>query len=462
MIAPPGPDEPGTDIARVEKGPSAEEGFHFPTAREQFPAWDDIYTKVQEEFTRVSKVHEGGHRALAEEEQYYKLVAEAIDGHPDWAPPRALPELAELLRRYQFGYGAIQDYLEMEGIEEVYFNSFRHGFYKRDGRKFAISPPIFATEKEMRDLADRIAEENGLSIDLSHPVLDARLRDGSRLNVIIPPLARRGTSLVIRKHREIPITIDDYLRTGLLTEECAEDMEKLVVGGMRMIVSGGTASGKTTFLNVIGNAFIPPEDRLIICEDTPELQIETADTVYLATQKDATHDIRDEGEVSLLDLIRYTLRMRPDRIIVGEVRGKEALYVLVAWNTGHEGSFLTLHANSAIDALAKLEQLAVSAKEYDQPGVRDLIGRVVNIVIQVEEIKRGPERGQRRLKEMLQVFHEGNIPSYLREQFDTLKAEGKIKPMWEGACYILPLYERDVDGKLVKLADPLAQIGQEI
>ena len=231
---------------------------------------------------------------------------------------------------------------------------------------------------------------------------------------------------------------------------------------MRIIVSGGTASGKTTFLNVIGNAYIPPEDRLIICEDTPELKIGTEDTVYLATQKDATHDIRDEGAIDLRDLVRYTLRMRPDRIIVGEVRGREAFDVLLAWNTGHEGSFLTLHANSAIDALAKLEQLAVSAHEYDQFGVRDLIGRVVNIVIHVEEIKRGPERGQRRVKEMLQIFHEGNIPSYLREQFDALRTEGKITPMWEGACYVLPLYERDVEGNLIKLADPLAQIGQEI
>lgn len=449
---------PERGLVKVGVKQSADEaGKHFASPQEEFPYWDDIYAAVQERFKQESKELVGGHIALAEEEAYYNLVAKTVDRRGEWATPINLPVLVSLLRRYQFGYGAVQDYLDMEGIEEIYFNRFDEGFYKRDGQKFRIEPPIFRSEKEMKDLTDRIAEENGLSIDLAHPVLDARLQDGSRLNVIIPPVALDGISMVIRKHREIPLTIEDYLRTGLLTQEAADDLRRFIVGGLRIIISGGTASGKTTMLNVLINAFTPSDVRIIFCEDTPELQIQLKDKKGLTTQKDATHDIRDDSDITLGDLIRYSLRLRPDRIIVGEVRGMEALDVLLAWNTGHEGSFLTLHANSAVDGLSKLEQLAVSAHKFSQPGVQDLIGRVVDIVVQIEEIKFGQEKGQRKLKEMVQVIHQGNIQDELRERFQQLKTEETITELWEGV-FILPLYTRQTGGELVKLNGPLANL----
>jgi Flp pilus assembly CpaF family ATPase len=457
------PFDAGKDIDLRVAGDELEEGLQIVRPQDRFPMWGQIYSAVQDEFRRRSKDEKDGHHRLMGEQEYFKLVNSVIDGRPELGvSPIALSELVVLLRKHQFGYGGIEDYLQLEGIEEVYFNRFDDGFYKRGGKKHRIDPPLFSSEKEMRDLIDRIAGENRLSIDLAHPVLDARLKDGSRLNAVIPPIARKGTSLVIRKHRDIPLTMADYLRSGFITEECAHDLERLVRGGMRIIVSGGTASGKTTSLNVIGNAFIPKDERLIVCEDTPELQIETYDTEYLVTQKDASRDIKDEGDITISDLIRYCLRMRPDRIIVGEVRGREAMDVLTAWNSGHEGSFLTLHANSAMDALSKFEQLAMAARVFTQEGVRDLIGRVVNIVIQVEEVKRGPKRGQRRVREMVQVVHPGNIAPEQQEAIDQMIADGRLKPMWDGTCYALSLYRLDAAQELTKVADPLSFFGQEL
>lgn len=438
------------------------EGEKLPHPRDEFDHWDAILDAVHEEFITRSRLNPGGPEAVKEEETYYGLVNDVvIEQHSEWGiKPIELSRLVELLRQYQFGYGALEPYMILPGLEELYFNRYDQGFYIVDGQKHRITEAVFTSQKELAKFVDRVALENELEINLQSPALDATLKDGSRLNATIEPLAVDGPDFVIRKHRDIPFTVEQLLAGGTISEELAEDLERWVKGGLNIVVSGGTSSGKTSLLNTIGNAFIPSDDRVLVLENRKELQIQTEDTKYFQTREDASRDSNDASDITIQDLIRYTLRKRPDRIIVGEVRGREAYYALVSWNSGHDGSFCTVHANSAGGAIKKLEMLARGAGELDQEGIRALIADAVDIVIQVRRV---PHSARREIVEVAEVLHSDKYDVYnekTQKKVEKMLEDGTIRQQ-RGDVWLLPLYRRS-DGQLKRMRDALPLEGKTV
>lgn len=440
-------------------------GKTFRQPWEEFRHWSAIKDEVLEEFVKRS-VRPGWNPAMIRDnmQEYNQLVNDvAITYHPEWGiQPIQLERLIELLRIHQFGYGPLEDYMNIDGLEELYFNRFDKGFYIVRGTKYTIKDPVFPNPDALRQFVQTVARENGLAINTEKPNLDATLRDGSRLNATLEPLAVDGPDFVIRKHRDIPFTVEQYIKNGMMTIELAQDLENWIGKGLNIVVSGGTGSGKTSLLNCLGNTFVPSSDRVLVLENRKELQITTEDTKYFQTREDATRENRSD-DITMKDLIRQCLRKRPDRIIVGEVRGSEAYHALVAWNSGHDGSFCTVHADNAASALDKLEQLAMETGKLSETSVRKLISRSVDIVIQVERLK--DAQGARRITEVAQVFH---MRKYNRRNSEVanrvaelLKDEENGLVMLADNLWTLPLYELNEENQLYKVNKLIPIQGKE-
>ena len=286
------------------------------------------------------------------------------------------------------GYGPLEPLLEDPSVSEIMVNRFDQLYVERNGR-LTETPHRFTGEPQLRRVIERIVARVGRRIDESSPLVDARLEDGSRVNAIIPPLAVNGSSLTIRKFAGTPYTSDDLVRFGTLTPEVAAVLDAAVQAKMNILVSGGTGTGKTTLLNVL-SAFIPSDERIITIEDAVELQLQQQHVVRLEARPS---NIEGRGEITIRDLVRNSLRMRPDRIVVGEVRGAESLDMLQAMNTGHEGSISTLHANSPRDAVARMETLVLMAG-MDLPlrAIREQIASAIDIIVQITRHKDGVRR----------------------------------------------------------------------
>jgi pilus assembly protein CpaF len=427
--------------------------------QDRFPAWNEILNTVLEHYTAV-------HRSVAdaeeaqEESRYHEMVNEQVNLHPQWNVRQVdIDELVGLLRIYQFGYGALEAYMQLDDLEELYFNSYHRGFYIQHGQKFRIDERVFESPTDMRTFLDRVCRENGITLDRSHPNIDARLKDGSRLNATIEPLVDEadGPDFVIRKHHKNKFSIESYIRTGMISAELAEDLRRFVAGQLTIVVAGGTGSGKTTLLNTLCNAYLPPDDRLLILEaNMRELQIETEDMKYFQTKEDPTR-VGNANDITMRDLLRQTLRKRPDRIIVGEVRGNEAYYALRAWGSGHPGSFCTVHADDAAEALTTLEMLATGPGELSEIMIRRVIASSVDIVVHVERLR---GRAGRRVTEVLQVLHPRKIDKRhpeTRTRYRELLERGQIEQLYPGddSVQILRLYELNLADELVRLAEPL-------
>lgn len=432
---------------------------------EAFPTWAQIYQAVLDEYVEVARNYEGGSVALSQVKPYFDLVSRVIGAHPELkVAPVNIPEVVEALRVYQFGYKNLESYMRIDGLEELYFNRFDEGFYIVQGVKTKITDPVFANEQELRDFVDHVARENQLEINDSKPNLDATLKDGSRLNATLDPPAVDGPDFVIRKHRDIPFSLPQYVDGGMISTELVEDLERWVEMGFNIVVSGGTGSGKTTFLNTIGNAMIPKSDRVIILENTKELRIETDDCKYYQTREDATREGGD-NEIKIQDLIKYSQRKFPDRIIVGEVRGSEAYHALKAWNSGHDGSFCTVHSDTPQGAIMKLVQLSRGANELDQDGIRELIAGSVDIVVQVKRFKKTATSMQRRqVVAVSQVFHPYKYDlsdDDLQAKLDSMTPRDGLIEMYPGLS-LLHLYKLNKDKHLVKINDSIPIEGKDI
>jgi len=287
-----------------------------------------------------------------------------------------------------FGLGPLEPLLADGSISDILVNSYSNIYIERRGKleKTAIS---FKDDEHLRRVIERIVSTVGRRIDEAQPMVDARLPDGSRVNAIIPPLAIDGPVLSIRRFGTDPLRMPALIQNGALTREVAVLFEMCVRARLNIIISGGTGAGKTTLLNAM-SAFIPPGERIVSIEDSAELQLQQPHVVRLETRPP---NIEGKGEVTQRDLVRNALRMRPDRIIVGEVRSGEAIDMLQAMNTGHDGSLTTIHSNSARDALARLEtMIQMTGMRLSDKAMRQQIGSAVNLVIQVARLTDGTRR----------------------------------------------------------------------
>ncbi|TFD66732.1 CpaF family protein [Cryobacterium ruanii] len=286
------------------------------------------------------------------------------------------------------GYGPLEALLADETVTEIMVNGHEQIFLERHGQ-LSLSESRFTSEAQLRRVIERIVSKVGRRIDESSPLVDARLADGSRVNAIIPPLAVDGSSLTIRKFAREPFTVRDLINFGTMTADMAQVLDACVKARLNIIVSGGTGTGKTTLLNVL-SSFIPPQERIITIEDAVELQLQQEHVIRLESRP---ANIEGKGEITIRDLVRNSLRMRPDRIVIGECRGGESLDMLQAMNTGHEGSISTVHANAPRDAIARLETLVLMAgMELPLRAIREQISSAIDVIVQISRLKDGTRR----------------------------------------------------------------------
>ncbi|MEY3094390.1 MAG: hypothetical protein RLZZ317_893 [Actinomycetota bacterium] len=286
------------------------------------------------------------------------------------------------------GLGPIQSLLRNDQITEIMVNRFDSIYIEQEG-KILQSQLRFSNEEHLRRTIERIVAHVGRRIDESSPLVDARLPDGSRVNAVVPPIALDGAILTIRKFSAEPFTIDDLTSLGTISEEAAEFLKTCVEAKLNVLISGGTGSGKTTTLNVL-SSFIPDDERVITVEDAAELQLGQPHVVRMESRP---VNIEGKGLITIRDLVRNSLRMRPDRIVVGEVRDGAALDMLQAMNTGHEGSLTTIHANSSKDALVRIENLVLMAGvEFPIRVIREQISEAIDIIIHQARLRDGSRR----------------------------------------------------------------------
>jgi pilus assembly protein CpaF len=286
------------------------------------------------------------------------------------------------------GFGPINPLLLDPDVSEVMVNGPNQVYCERNG-KLVLTDVTFRDNEHVMHVIEKIVSPLGRRIDESSPMVDARLPDGSRVNAIIPPLALNGPTITIRKFSEDPFVIDDLITFGTLTKEMAVFMDACVKARLNIFVSGGTGSGKTTTLNVLSN-FIPTDERIVTIEDAAELQLGQDHVVSLESRPP---NIEGKGEITIRDLVRNSLRMRPDRIVIGEVRGAEALDMLQAMNTGHDGSLATGHSNSPRDMISRLETMVMMAgMELPIKAIREQISGAIDLIIQQSRLKDGSRK----------------------------------------------------------------------
>ncbi|MBL8809728.1 MAG: CpaF family protein [Planctomycetaceae bacterium] len=287
-----------------------------------------------------------------------------------------------------FGFGPLELLLKEEGVADIMINGPKNVFIEKSGR-IQKSDVTFRDNDHLLQILDRIVSRVGRRIDETSPMVDARLPDGSRLNAIIPPLALDGPSLTIRRFGSNPLTLEDLLKFGAFTPEMVMFLEGAMKARLNMVISGGTGSGKTTLLNTL-SSFISNENRVITIEDAAELQLQQEHVLRLETRPP---NIEGKGRVTATDLVKNALRMRPDRIIIGECRGGETLDMLQAMNTGHDGSLTTVHANNPRDAISRIETLVnMSGCDLPLSAVRKQIASAVQLIIQANRLQGGPRK----------------------------------------------------------------------
>ena len=286
------------------------------------------------------------------------------------------------------GLGPLEPLLADESITEIMVNGPKKLFVERNGRLQRVNVTFESDEHLMR-IIERIVAPLGRRIDESSPTVDARLKDGSRVNAVIPPISLYGPILTIRKFFKKPLTVEDLIRFGTITEESIEFLRASVIAAINAVVSGGTGTGKTTFLNIL-SSYIPAEERIITIENAAELRLRQEHVVTLESRPP---NVEGKGEITIRDLVINSLRMRPDRIVVGECRGGEALDMLQAMNTGHEGSMTTLHANNTRDALSRLETMVLmSGMELPHRAIREQVAAAIDMIVQLERMRDGSRR----------------------------------------------------------------------
>ena len=329
------------------------------------------------------------------------------------------------------GLGILEDLLEMDEVTEIMINGRNHIFIEKAGRIIPYDDSI-ESEERLQDIIQQIVAKTNRRVNESNPIVDTRLEDGSRVNVVLPPVALDGAVITIRKFAKEKITINQLIKWGTLTREVSDLLEKLVVAGYNIFVSGGTGSGKTTILNVLSN-FIPNDQRVVTIEDSAELQLKSVDNIVRLEARQANS--QGENEITIRDLIKTSLRMRPDRIIVGEVRGAEALDMVQSLNTGHDGSMSTGHGNSPKDMLARLETMVLMGADIPLNAIRSQLAAGIDIMV---HLARMPDKTRKVIEiNEIQEFKDNQIilnKLYCMEN-GKLKKVGTLKNIFKLQSY---------------------------
>ena len=360
------------------------------------------------------------------EQEIENIVMQKISGQ--YLPIEQKISIIERIYSSIRGLGILDSIISDDTITEVMINGPDKIFIEKNGKLTKIEEK-FESQRKLEDVVQRIVALAGREVNESNPIVDTRLSDGSRVNVVLNPIALNGPIVTIRKFSKTPMTIDKLIKYGSLTEEIAAKLELLVRAKYNIFVSGGTGSGKTTFLNALSN-FIPKDERIITIEDSAELQIRGVDNLVSLETRNANSS--GSGQITIRDLIKSSLRMRPERIIVGEVRGGEALDMLQAMNTGHDGSLSTGHANSTKDMLSRLETMVLSGSAgLPLEAIRQQIASAVDIIIHLSRLR----DKSRKTMEITEIvgYEDGKIilnPLYVFEEDEksTLeKVSGRLK-----------------------------------
>lgn len=316
------------------------------------------------------------------------------------------------------GLDVLQELAEDDDVTDIMVNGVDRIFYEKNGRMYRF-PESFESEERLREVIMHIVGSVNRTVNERSPIVDARLADGSRVNAVFPPIALQGPTLTIRRFSQEPITIADWISQGGMTAECAAFLEQAVRERFNIFVCGGTSSGKTTLLNILSE-FIPEEERIITIEDTAELKLSSRENLVSLEARPAG----EEGAppVSIRDLIKASLRMRPDRIIVGEIRGEEAIDMLQAMNSGHEGSLSTGHANSCTDMLSRIETMVLMGNELPLQAVRSQIASAIDLLVFLNKDR----DGGRRISEIVQLTM-GAMGEYQYEPLFLRNEEGLFR-----------------------------------
>jgi len=317
-----------------------------------------------------------------------KLINDTVNQHIREVGKSEKQKIVEEIYNDITGYGPLEELLRDPEVTEIMVNGPEKVYIEKKGKLF-LTPIRFRDDEHVKNVIDRIVSEIGRHIDEASPMVDARLKDGPRVNAVIPPISLIGPVLTIRKFSKKPITYSQLIEWGSASPKMLLFLEACVKGKLNIIVAGGTGSGKTTLLNVL-SSFIPSDERIVTIEDAAELQLNQEHLIRLESRPP---NLEGSGQISIRDLVRNALRMRPDRIIVGEVRSGEALDMLQAMNTGHDGSLTTTHANSPRDTIARLETMVMMAgMELPQKAIREQICSAVNLIVQQARLPDGSRK----------------------------------------------------------------------
>lgn len=383
-------------LNRYASTPDNSEGVSSPQPSNPLDAAEKIKPVLEDRYAEVKiRIHAliieqqlGADNADISDEGMKKLIDEYVE-RPDFNIPRVDRELVKKeLFDDIMGYGPIQPLIDSDQYSEIMVNGHDHVYVESKG-KLVLTDIQFKDDAHLMQIIDRIVSKVGRHVDESSPMCDARLLDGSRVNVIIPPLSLVGPILTIRKFGKTPITAENLVKWGSVSPKMLEFLEAAVKGKLNIIVSGGTGSGKTTLLNVL-SSYIPSDERIITIEDSAEVQLHQE---HVLTLEARPANMEGKGRISIRDLVVNSLRMRPDRIIVGEVRSEETLDMLQAMNTGHDGSLTTIHANSPRDSISRIETMVMmSGSELPSKAIRDQVSSAINLIVQQARLRDGSRK----------------------------------------------------------------------